>query len=185
MSDVVYVSGAVYADAAKQSIACTVTIAGRSGQFPYVAAAGDPTSAALFADLAAGKYGGVAAYAAPAPSILALRLHANARLATLLTTTRSYALASGPTVLSDASTATGVNLQGLTTWGTANGASTTQWVDNNGGVVTLTGAQCVALAEAVLAYGQSVYAVLATAMNGIANQTIATTAAIDALSWPT
>lgn len=124
------------------------------------------------------------ALVAPGVTVNALRAYAGAKADSLRAGPRSYALPGGLSVLADASTPTGTDLIGLMTWGQANAAATTNWVDDNGGVVTLTGAQCVALADAVLAYGQSVYAVLAQAMNGVANQSIATTAEIDALSWP-
>jgi hypothetical protein len=177
------VADPVYADAGNQSVRCTLTLVGGSPR-PYLAANGDATSQALFNALVAGTYGAVAAYVAPAMSTASLRQYANAKTQTLLATPRTYALSGGPSVLADASTATGVDLNGLMVWGQANPSATTAWVDDNGGVTNLTGAQCVALALAVLAYGQSVYAVLASAMTGIANATLSSTAAIDALSWP-
>jgi hypothetical protein len=122
---------------------------------------------------------------APTANVNGLRAYANSKATALRAAARTYALTGGVNVLCDATEATGTDLIGLLTWGTANPTATTNWVDDNGGVVTLTGAQCVALANAVLAYGQSVYAVLAAAMNGIANATIASPAQIDALTWPT
>jgi hypothetical protein len=121
----------------------------------------------------------------PAPTATQLRAYANAKVDGLRAVARSYTLTGGLAVLCDATQGTGIDLYGLLNWGTANPAATTNFVQDNGGVVTLTGAQSVALANAVLAYGQSLFAVLAVAMNGIDNATIATTAAIDALSWPT
>ena len=184
MSSLTYAGGAIYADAASKTIRCTVAVAGRDGVTPYLAADGDATSQALYDALKSGALGTVAAYVAPTPTISQLRAYANGRLDALLAATRSYAPASGLNVLCDATTATGVNLQGLIVWAANNPTASTSWVDNNGGVVTLTAAQATTLAGAVLAYAQSVYAVLASAMNGIANQTLATTAAIDGLSWP-
>ena len=129
--------------------------------------------------------GGVLVAPAPAvSSIPALRAHAFGRLAALRAALRTYALPGDLSVICDATPATGIDLQGLLVWGTANNSATTNWVDDNGGVVTLTGAQCSALALAVIAYGQSVFATLAQAMNGIANATITSTGQIDALAWP-
>lgn len=69
--------------------------------------------------------------------------------------------------------------------GALSGTATTQWIDNNGAVATLSGDQLQALASAITAYGASVWAILATAAADIAVGTITTSAEIDALSWPT
>src|SRR6185437_4335776 len=132
----------------------------------YIAAPNDPNAngRAIYAQAVAGQYGAVAAYAAPVaapPTVPQLRAYANAKADALRAVARTYALTGGLNVLSDATSATGTDLIGLMTWGQANPTATTNWVDDNGGVVTLTGAQCVALAQDVLAYGQSVFAVLA------------------------
>ena len=130
--------------------------------------------------------GGVLVAPAATPATATqLRAYAGAKADALRAVARSYTLAGGLVVMCDSTQGTGADLIGLNTWGAANPTATTNFVQDNGGVVTLTGAQCVALANAVLAYGQSVFAVLATAMNDIANGMIATTAQIDALSWPT
>lgn len=178
------VTNPVYADAGNRSVLCTATFVG-GAVHPYVAASGDAVSQALFDAIVAGAYGAVGPYVAPVVSAAALRAYANSKVAALLAAPRTYALAGGPSVIADASTASGVDLNGLMVWGQANPAATTPWVDDSGGVTVLTGAQCVALALAVLAYGQSVYAVLAGAMTGITGGSITTTAAIDALTWPT
>lgn len=179
------VSSPVYNDAGNTSILCQVTLSNLAGSHPFVAMASDPESAAVFADLLAGKYGAIGAYVAPTPSADALRAYANQKLQALLAASRAYTLGGGLQAFSDATTATGMDLQALLVWGQANPALTTNWVQNNGGVVTLTGAQCVGLAQAVTAYGQSAYAVLAQAMNGIADASLSTYAQIDALAWPT
>jgi hypothetical protein len=178
------VANPVYDDPANQSIRCTVVIAGRSGTLPYLAVNGDATSQALFDACVAGEYGAVGPYVAPAVTSAQLRAVANAKVDALFAVPRSYALSGGVSVLCDATTQTGVNLNGLMIWGQANPTATTNWVDDNGAVTTLTGAQCVALALAALAYAQSVYAVLASAMNGITAGSITTTSEINALSWP-
>ena len=181
------VAAPAYASADAKSIRCMVTLDGRAGSHGYLAVDGDEASQSLFDDLVAGKYGAVAAYVAPVPpppTIPQLRAHAFAKANTLRATVRAYTLPGDLSVICDATASTGTDLHGLLTWGTANPGETTNWVDDNGGVVTLTGAQCVALALAVLAYGQSVFATLAQAMNGIANETITTKAQIDALAWP-
>ena len=129
-----------------------------------------------------------AAPAAPtpaAPTAAQLLAYANAKVGALLAVSRGYALSGGTSVKSDATTPTNADLVGLNFWGTANPAATLPWVDDFGVVTSITGAQAVALGQAVLAYGQSVYAVLATVAPGIAGGTITTTAAIDAAAWPT
>lgn len=118
------------------------------------------------------------------PSAPALMAYANGKLMSLMATPRTYALGSGVSVKSDATTATGADLLSLNVWGTANPASSQPWVDDFGAVTTITGAEAVTLADSVLAYGQSVYVILASAMTGITGATITTTAQIDALSWP-
>lgn len=178
------VANPVYGDAANETILCQVTIAGVSGSHPYLAVEGDAHGGTIYADLVAGKYGAIGAYVAPAVSVDILRAYANQKLQSLIGVSRLYTLTGGLQVYADATSATILDLQGLMQWGTSNGSATTNWVEDSGGVVTLTGAQCVALAEAVLAYGQSAYAVLAQAMNGIANASITATAPIDALAWP-
>jgi hypothetical protein len=120
----------------------------------------------------------------PAAPATVLRAYANTKVESLRAIARSYTLTGSLTVLCDAAPSTGTDLVGLKTWGDANAGATTNWVQNDGGVVTLTGAQSVELAGVVLAYAQSVFAALALAMNGIANGTITTTAQIAALSWP-
>lgn len=119
-----------------------------------------------------------------APTKTQLQVYANSKLTTLFTVARTYSLGS-VSVKCDTTTTTGANLAALNAWGTANPAATTQWVDNFGAVTQITGAQAVTLASDVIVYGQSVYAILASAMTGIAGNTITTTAQIDALSWPT
>lgn len=178
------VTSPAYAAEDGNSIRCTVTLSNHSGDHSYLAVNGDATSQAVYDALKAGTYGAISAYVPPVATEPQLRGYANAKANGLRAVTRTYTLSGDLTVLCDATAQTGVDLNGLLVWGQANTGATTNWVDNNGGVVTLTGAQCVALAEAVLAYGQSVFAVLAAAMNGISNITITTTAEIDALAWP-
>lgn len=125
-------------------------------------------------------------YVGRVTTLAQLRAHAFGVVAALLAKPRAYPLVGGVSVLADATTATGADLNGLVTgWAQANPTLTTVWVDDNGGVTSLTGAEIVALAVAVLTYGQSVYAVLAGVMTQIASGAIATTAAIDAAAWPT
>lgn len=183
------VSNPVYGDAGNQTVLCQVALSNRSGTHPFLATASDrtldPEGGAIYANALAGKYGAIGAYVAPTVSAESLRAYANQKMQALLYAPRDYTLSGALHAFSDATTATGMDLQALLAWGTTNPAETTNWVQNDGGVVTLTGAQCVGLAQAVIAYGQSVYAVLAQAMNGIANASITTTAQIDALAWPT
>lgn len=182
------VSDAAYADPQSRTIRCMVDgLPGLTGAHAYLAVDGDAPSQALYDALKAGDYGPIAAYVAPVappPTTAQLRAYANAKSDALRAAARAYTLTGGLQVICDATQGTGVDLMGLQAWGTANPGATTDFVQDNGGVVTLTGAQCAALALAVLAYGQSVFATLALAMNGVANQSLTTTAQIDALNWP-
>lgn len=119
------------------------------------------------------------------PTTHALMAYANAKLTSLMAIPRTYALGSGVSVKADATTATGADLLSLNVWGMTNPAASQPWVDDFGVVTTITGAEAVTLADSVLAYGQSAYVILASAMTGISGNTITTTAQIDALSWPT
>ena len=110
--------------------------------------------------------------------------YAFGKVGSLLATARSYTLATGVAVKCDATTATEANLVGLNAWGTAAPTATQPWIDNFGAVTVITGAQAVALAESVVAYGQSVYAALAAVAQEIAAASVTTTAQIDAASWP-
>lgn len=114
-----------------------------------------------------------------------LQVYASAKMAALFAIARTYSLDSGVSVKCDTTTSTGANLAALNAWGSAAANATTQWVDNSGAVTQITGAQAVELAAGVIAYGQSVYAILASAMTGISGNTITTTAQVDALAWPT
>jgi hypothetical protein len=119
------------------------------------------------------------------PTQAQLMAYANSKLMSVMAVPRTYALGGSVSVKADATTATGADLLSLNVWGTANPAATQPWVDDFGAVTIITGAEAVTLANAVLAYGQSAYAILASAMTGIAAGTITTTAQIDALAWPT
>jgi hypothetical protein len=112
---------------------------------------------------------------------------ASSMLASLMAIARTYALGGSPavSVKCDGMQGTGSDLAGLNAWGAANPTATTTWVDDFGVPTTITGAQGVTLALAVVAYGQSVYDVLGTAAMGIAAGTITTVAQVNALAWPT
>lgn len=125
-----------------------------------------------------------AAPVAPVPTQGQLQAYANSKLSSMFAVARTYDLG-GVSLKCDTTTSTGANLAALNAWGAAAPTATTQWVDDFGVVTQITGAQAVELAAMVIAYGQSVYAILASAMTGIAAGTIATTAQIDALAWPT
>lgn len=118
-----------------------------------------------------------------------LNAYANARNQAVLAVARAYqidAAGGSPevTVKSDTTTATGADLMALYIWGSANPSSTQSWVDNFGVVTQMSGAQLVALALAVRAYGALCYEALAAASTAINSGSITTTAQIDALTWP-
>ena len=119
--------------------------------------------------------------------VQSLLQYANNKLNNLRALERSYTLSGSPsvTVKCDSLQSTGTDLISLMTWGQANPSGTDTWVDNEGNTTSITGSQAVTLANDVLAYGKSLWAVLATACAGIKAATITSTSQIDALSWPT
>ena len=124
--------------------------------------------------------------APPAPTQAQLQAYANGKANALMAVARTYALAGSPavSVKCDTMPSTGADLAGLNLWGAASPTATTKWVDDFGVATTITGAQGVALATDVVAYGQTVFNELGTATTEISSGTITTTAQIDALTWP-
>lgn len=122
-------------------------------------------------------------------SAVKLSAYANAKQGALLSASQSYSVGGTPplSVLADATASTQFDLQALYDWGAANPTATQLWVDNNGDVVPVTGAQFVTLRPLVKAYRIAVYATLGVILRGIAASppTIKTTADIDAAAWPT
>ena len=111
-----------------------------------------------------------------------LQTYANAKVAILLSAERTYSLSGGVSVKADARPATAANLSMISIWGAT--GSTTNWVDNESHVTSLTGAQAQALALAVSSYAQGVYSELGSVVQSIASSSITTAAQIDAASWP-
>ena len=176
-----------WADPGHERVFLDTVVGGETQSFLWSADDPSPAGREVYTRALAGEFGAIAAYVAPvAPPATAsqLRAYANAKADVLRATARAYTLTGGLRVMCDATQGTGTDLIGLKEWGGANPAATANFVQNDGGVVTLTGAQSVELANAVLAYGQSVFAALAAAMNGVANGAVTTTAQIDALAWP-
>ena len=126
----------------------------------------------------------------PSPAIL--KSHANAKVVSLLSAARIYSgsavsgitMPEGVTVILCAEIPSAPDLLAINAWGNANSTSTQRWTDDAYNVFTMTGAQAVTFSNAALAYGQSVYDMLATAVIDIGNGSITTMAQIDALSWP-
>jgi hypothetical protein len=118
------------------------------------------------------------------PTQAQLMAAANAKVTSLMSVPRTYALPGSVSVKCDGTPQTGADLAGLNAWGAAAPTSTTTWVDDFGVPTTITGAQGVALAAAVIAYGQSVYDVLGTVATGIAASTITTLAEVTSAAWP-
>lgn len=145
-------------------------------------AVGAVTTAALDAVLIAAD---LPATGLTPPTQAQLLAAANAKVMALMAVARTYALPGSVSIKCDTLQATGADLAGLNAWGAAAPTATTTWVDDFGVSTTITGAQGVALAAGVIAYGQSVYDMLGTACTGIAAATITTTAQVNALAWPT
>ena len=182
--NILTVASPVWADPAQQSVRLLITFDGIAGTHSYLAVNGDAASQALFAACARGDHGPVGAYAAPTASAPQLHAYASAHADGLLATARNYDLG-GVSVQSDATTATGTNLNALNVWAAANPTGSRVWIDNAGARTTLTAAQVQALAQAVMAYALSVYDPgLAGVGAAIDAGTITTYAAIDAASWP-
>lgn len=127
------------------------------------------------------------------PTRAQLNAYANGKVLALLAAERLYsgaaiagvALPAGVAGILCAAAPAWNSLLTINAWGLANPAATQPWTDDAYNVFTLTGAEAVTFSDAALAYGQSVYATLASAATAIASGAIATTAAIDALGWPT
>ncbi len=120
---------------------------------------------------------------APAPTTAQLQAYANAKAASLLGAPRAYT-SGAATIKVDATQGTRTDLGDLAEWGAANASATQPWTDAFDAVTQVTGAEFVAIAPMVGAYALSVYAALGGALQQIAAGSIATTAAIDALAWP-
>lgn len=142
---------------------------------------GSQTAAALDAVLTGA---GLPASGLVAPTQAQLLSYAYAKIGGLLAVSRVYALGSGVSVKCDATTQTGADLAGVNAWGTTAPTATTSWVDDFGVSKTITGAQAVTLANAVVAYGQSAYNELGVVTTSILAGTTTTYAQIDATAWP-
>ncbi len=140
----------------------------------------------------------LAAYGLPptsltAPTAAQLNRYANSKVVALLSAERLYSgpavagvtMPAGVTGITCAEGLAAADLLAINAWGVAAPTATQEWTDDLYEVFTLTGAQAVTFSDATLAYGQSVYATLASAALAIKAGTITTTAQIDALSWPT
>jgi hypothetical protein len=126
----------------------------------------------------------------PTPTQAQLNAAAFSQVQTLLSNSRVYAVAgvtmpAGVSGISCDALASSADVQAINTWGSANPTSTQQWTDNAFNVFTLTGTQAVTFSDEVLAYGQSVYAELATVVTAIASGSITTLARVTSAAWPT
>lgn len=113
-----------------------------------------------------------------------LQAAAWAKSQNLLSTSRNYTVVGVVGSISCDALSSSANLQGINIWGLANPTGAQAWTDNAYSVFTLTGTEAVAFANAVLAYGQSVYAELATVVTGINSGSITTLAQIASAGWP-
>lgn len=120
--------------------------------------------------------------AAAAPTKAELSRMASGKVAGLSATPRAYT-AAGVTVSCDATQGTIADLLALKDWGTTSPTDTAPWVANDGTVTTITGAQAVALANAVGPYRLGLYRTLSTVLGQIASGAITTAAQIDAAAW--
>lgn len=89
----------------------------------------------------------------------------------LLRVLRTYDLG-GVSVLADAKPETRTDLADLARWGAANPSSVRAWIDSRGTSTPLTGAQYVALSEAVGSYVLDLYAKTAAVVSAIKSGTI-------------
>jgi len=121
----------------------------------------------------------------PAPTKAQLQAAAWAQSQALLMTSRLYAVAGVTGSISCDALSSSANLQGINIWGMSAPTATQAWTDNAYNVFTLTGAEAVAFADAVLAYGQSVYATLAAVVTSINSGSTTTLAQISSAAWPT
>ncbi|WP_158812074.1 hypothetical protein [Beijerinckia sp. L45] len=132
-----------------------------------------------------------AALKAPAPAISTanLALYAAKVQTAVLAKGQTFNVAtSGATainVLCDATNDTRSDLALLALFGQQNPTGSKSWLDNNGNVTALTGAECVQLATLAGTYIDSVYAAMGTLLSQITAGTVTTTAQIDAYVWPT
>ena len=136
------------------------------------------------------------AFVAPTPAALTpaqLNAYANSKVIALLGAGRLYegaavagvTLPAGVTGITCAAAPGWLSLLTINAWGLANPTATQEWTDDLYEVFTLTGAQAVVFSDVALGFGKAVYATLATAATGIKAGALTTTAAIDALAWPT
>lgn len=182
-----YSSPIIYSSASKAIVPPTdpgyvaFTATGITPQFWPRDATGAVTTAALDAVLVAA---GMPPTGLTAPTNAQLNSYANAKVVSLLSGEKTYPI-SGVGSIVCAELPAAADLLSINAWGLANPSATQQWTDDAYNVFTLTGAQAVTLSNTALAYGQSVYAVLATAAIQIASGAITTEAQIDALTWPT
>lgn len=120
----------------------------------------------------------------PAPPI-PLTLYAERVRDVRLTEGATFNVAPSVQILSDGTNSTRADLGLLALYGQANPAGTKTWVDNNGKVTVLTGAQLVTLTELVGAWVSDMYAAYGEILSGLASGSITTAAQIDNYAWPT
>lgn len=107
-----------------------------------------------------------------------LGAYASAKAQAMMAVVNPYT--SGSTTLhSDVLPSTLTDWMALQQWATLDPSGTTQWVANDGTVTALPASAVSALAQAIGAYAQAIYQALASALSGIAANTITTTAQVD------
>lgn len=103
----------------------------------------------------------------------------------VLSTGITVPVSSNTNILSDGTSSTLASLALLSLYGQLNPTGTKTWVDNNGVVTIITGAECVTLATNVGNWVSNTYATVGVVLGEIAANTITTTVEIDSILWPT
>lgn len=103
----------------------------------------------------------------------------------VLSTGITVPVSSNTNILSDGTSSTRASLSLLALYGQLNPTGTKTWVDNNGVVTIITGAECVTLATNVGNWVSNTYATVGVVLGEIAANTITTTVEIDSILWPT
>lgn len=178
-----------YASADGTIISCTVTFDAPLGAVPFLAAENDSVAYGrqIYADCVAGRYGAVAAFAAPTPTQQQLSAYAASKQSAIAAGGISVNVApSGSPQMVEASTdvASLVLLQGALAIAQSSPWTSFSWVESTGVAVTLNATQIETIFVAVSTFLQATFAALAAVLASIGSGAIATTTQVDQASWP-
>lgn len=87
-------------------------------------------------------------------------------------------------ILCDGTSSTQASLSLLALFGQNYPTQSKTWIDNNGVATSILGSECITLATEVGNWISNTYITYGTVLNGISNNSITTTAEIDAVVWP-